>query len=196
MVAGMALAGTSVAWELWRTGAGPHATGHARRARGTSRSIPRPNGLDHAAVADLRSRGLAFPVEGITPARLTDSFTDPRAAGTRLHRAVDILAPHRTPVRAVDDGTVAKLDRSASGGISVYQFDPDERYCYYYAHLDGYAPGLAEGDRVRRGQVLGYVGTTGNAPRSTPHLHFAIFRLSDAKQWWTGTPVNPYPIFR
>jgi murein DD-endopeptidase MepM/ murein hydrolase activator NlpD len=127
---------------------------------------------------------------------LIDSFADPRGAGTRLHRALDIMAPRRAPVRAVEAGTVVRLDRSAAGGISLYQLDPAERYCYYYAHLDGYAPGLTEGAKVQRGQLLGYVGTTGNAPPNTPHLHFAIYRLSEAKQWWAGTALNPYPVFR
>jgi murein DD-endopeptidase MepM/ murein hydrolase activator NlpD len=153
-------------------------------------------GLDAPAVEDLRARKLAFPVEGVEREKMINSFSDPRGGGARLHRAVDILAPRRTPVLAVEGGTVARLDISAAGGISVYQFDPDERYCYYYAHLDAYAPGLTEGAKVERGQLLGYVGTTGNAPRSTPHLHFAIYRLSDAKQWWTGSALNPYSVFR
>jgi murein DD-endopeptidase MepM/ murein hydrolase activator NlpD len=193
-MAGLTLAVASVAWELWRRGsdltvAGP---GDADLPRGG----PPLAGLDAPALAELRARRLAFPVEGVEPESLIDSFTDPRGAGTRRHRAVDILAPRRTPVRAVDAGRIARLERSASGGISVYQLDPEERYCYYYAHLDGYAPGLAEGARVERGQLLAYVGTTGNAPRTTPHLHFAIYRLSEAKRWWAGTAVNPYTVFR
>ena len=194
-MAGLALACGTVAWELWRM------RGGATRASGSSEADTPDDGLalkglDRPALDDLRKRRLVFPVEGVRPESLIDSFSDSRGAGTRLHRAVDILAPRRTPVRAVEAGTVARLLRSASGGISVYQFDPDERYCYYYAHLDGYAPGLAEGAKVERGQILGYVGTTGNAPPSTPHLHFAIYRLSDAKQWWAGTALNPYPVFR
>jgi murein DD-endopeptidase MepM/ murein hydrolase activator NlpD len=193
-VTGFALACGAVAWELWRTGA-------ASRPAARAPDADTPDGLglrdlDRPAVDDLRQRRLAFPVEGVKPESLIDSFGEPRGAGTRLHRAVDILAPRRTPVRAVEAGTVARLDRSAAGGISVYQFDPDERYCYYYAHLDGYAPGLTEGAKVARGQLLGYVGTTGNAPPGTPHLHFAIYKLSDAKQWWAGTALNPYPVFR
>ena len=195
VVAGLALACGTVAWELWRTRGGGTLAAGSSDPDGPDDSLAL-RGLDRAALDDLRKRRLVFPVEGVRPESLIDSFADPRGAGTRLHRAVDILAPRRTPVRAVEAGTVARLLRSGSGGISVYQFDPDERYCYYYAHLDGYAPGLTEGAKVERGQLLGYVGTTGNAPASTPHLHFAIYRLSDAKQWWAGTALNPYPVFR
>ena len=116
--------------------------------------------------------------------------------GSRRHEAVDILAPRGTPVRAVEDGTVAKLFLSKAGGITVYQFDASERFTYYYAHLDRYAEGLREGQRVERGDLIGYVGTTGNAPRNTPHLHFAIFELTPQKRWWEGTPVDPYLVFR
>jgi murein DD-endopeptidase MepM/ murein hydrolase activator NlpD len=124
-----------------------------------------------------------------------ESFSEVRS-GTRVHEALDILAPRNTPVKAVDDGTIARLFYSKAGGITVYQFDPSERFCYYYAHLERYADGLREGDRVRKGQVLGYVGTSGNAPRNTPHLHFAVFRLTAAKRWWEGTPIDPYLILR
>jgi murein DD-endopeptidase MepM/ murein hydrolase activator NlpD len=99
-------------------------------------------------------------------------------------------------VRAVTDGHIAKLFTSARGGITIYQFDTAERYCYYYAHLERYADGVVEGARVERGQIIGYVGTTGNAPPDTPHLHFAIFVLGPDKRWWEGTPVDPYPALR
>jgi murein DD-endopeptidase MepM/ murein hydrolase activator NlpD len=99
-------------------------------------------------------------------------------------------------VVAVEDGTIAKLFNSKAGGLTVYQFDPGQQYSYYYAHLERYAEGLKEGDRVRRGQVLGYVGTSGNAPKDTPHLHFAVYRLTADKHWWEGTPIDPYDILR
>jgi peptidoglycan LD-endopeptidase LytH len=196
IVAGLILATGAVGTELWRNGVNADTRRGATDLDSPPADGPALRALDNAALQDLRGRNLAFPVEGVAPERLIDSFREPRGAGTRLHRAVDIMAPRRTPVRAVEGGTVARLDRSAAGGISVYQFDPDERYCYYYAHLDAYAPGLREGEKVTRGQLLGYVGTTGNAPVGAPHLHFAIYRLSDAKQWWAGTALNPYPVFR
>jgi peptidoglycan LD-endopeptidase LytH len=115
---------------------------------------------------------------------------------SRQHEALDILAPRNTPVLAVEDGTIARLFYSKAGGITVYQFDRTTTFCYYYAHLERYADGLREGVSVRRGQTLGFVGTSGNAPKTTPHLHFAIFRLTDAKRWWEGTPIDPYDVLR
>jgi murein DD-endopeptidase MepM/ murein hydrolase activator NlpD len=99
-------------------------------------------------------------------------------------------------VVAVEDGTIAKLFLSKAGGNTIYQFDPSRQYAYYYAHLERYADSLKEGEAIQRGQVIGYVGTTGNAPKNTPHLHFAVFRLSAEKRWWEGTPIDPYDILR
>lgn len=143
---------------------------------------------------ELRDRDLVIPVEGVRADQLTRQFDDPR--GGRRHEALDILAPHGTPVKAVERGRIARLFQSKAGGITVYQFDPTETFCYYYAHLDRYAPGLREGEQVRQGQVIGYVGTTGNAPKNTPHLHFAVFRLNEQKRWWEGTPIDPYDVLR
>lgn len=145
------------------------------------------------APDDLKRRSLRIPVEGVRPDQLVESFSDQRS-GSRAHEALDILAPRNTPVTAVEDGTVARLFYSKAGGITIYQFDPTEQFCYYYAHLERYADGLQEGAKVRKGQVLGYVGTSGNAPKDTPHLHFAVFRLTAAKHWWEGTPIDPYPV--
>lgn len=144
---------------------------------------------------DLEDRNLTIPVQGIPPDKLVRSYHEARSGG-RDHEAIDILAPKGTPVIAVEDGTIAKLFVSKAGGITVYQFDPGKQYSYYYAHLDRYADGLTEGTVVHRGQVLGYVGTSGNAPKDTPHLHFAVFRLTPERQWWTGTPIDPYDILR
>lgn len=157
-----------------------------------------PRSLTHAPadLADfdrLRARALAVPVQGKTARDIKDNFAELR--GARAHEAIDILAPRGTPVVAVADGTVKKLFTSDRGGLTVYQFDPEEAYSYYYAHLDRYAGGLAEGKRLARGDVVGYVGTSGNAPPNTPHLHFAIFRLGPEKHWWEGTPINPYPFW-
>ena len=150
---------------------------------------------DTAAVAALRARNLALPVESVGRAELRDNFFDARDG--RTHEALDIMAPRHTPVRAADDGTLVKLFFSqGGGGITIYQYDPSRTFCYYYAHLDRYAPGLREGQYVRRGEVIGYVGSTGNASAAAPHLHFAIFRLTPERRWWKGEPVNPYAVFK
>jgi murein DD-endopeptidase MepM/ murein hydrolase activator NlpD len=139
--------------------------------------------------------GLAVPVAGIKPAQLSDTFTQARAGGDRLHDAIDIMAPEGTPVIAAAGGIVEKLFNSqGGGGITVYIRSPDRRWSYYYAHLQGYAPGLAEGQKVRRGQVLGRVGHTGNANPAGPHLHFAINRMQPGEKWYNGAPINPYPL--
>jgi murein DD-endopeptidase MepM/ murein hydrolase activator NlpD len=152
-------------------------------------------GPDRSSAAELKDRDLLIPVEGVTPDQLRRDFSDKRDK-VRLHEALDILAPRNTPVKAVEDGTIARLFLSKAGGITVYQFDPSKTFCYYYAHLERYAEGLREGQAVRKGQVLGYIGTSGNAPKNTPHLHFAIFRLTDAKHWWEGTPLDPFDVLR
>ena len=135
---------------------------------------------------------LLIPVEGVTAGQLRDSFNERRGGDTRGHEAIDIAAPLGTPVRAVDDGRIAKLFMSKPGGITIYQFDTSEKIAYYYAHLDRYAPGLAQGRQVKRGEVIGYVGATGNASAAAPHLHFAIFRLGPERQWWKGEPIDPF----
>lgn len=146
-------------------------------------------------VSELRDRQLQFPVHGATRRELRDSFYQTRGS-THNHEAIDIMAPRNTPILAVEDGTIARLFESKAGGTTVYQFDPTTRYAYYYAHLERYADGLQEGNHVQRGQVLGYVGTSGNAPKDTPHLHFAIFRLTEKRQWWQGSPINPYDVLK
>ena len=146
-------------------------------------------------IAYLRSRRLMVPVEGVEPASLLGTFGEVRGGGSRTHGALDILAPRGTPVLAADDGRVEKLHLSEGGGITLYQFDPSGRFVYYYAHLDGYREGLAEGEIVRRGDVLGYVGTTGNAPPGTPHLHFAIGRMDAERRWWRFEPIDPLTLF-
>lgn len=148
-----------------------------------------------SSPAELKDRRLIIPVDGVQADQLSRQFSDERGT-SRKHEAIDILAPRDTPVRAVEDGTIARLFYSKAGGITVYQFDPSSSFCYYYAHLERYAAGLRESDLVRQGQVIGYVGTSGNAPKTTPHLHFAIFRLTDARRWWEGTPIDPYDVLR
>lgn len=135
---------------------------------------------------------LAIPVEGIATTELYPSFADAR--GGRLHEAIDIMAPRGTPVHAATDGRIAKLFTSDTGGLTIYQFDRDERLACYYAHLDRYEPGLKEGAEVSRGDRIGYVGSTGNASADAPHLHFAVFELGPEKRWWEGRPIDPYPM--
>jgi murein DD-endopeptidase MepM/ murein hydrolase activator NlpD len=153
---------------------------------------------ERAAVIpqSLSRRHLQLPVDGIKREQLHDTFDEGRAAGLRRHEALDIMAPRGTPVRAVEDGHIAKLFTSVAGGLTVYQFDPSQGFAYYYAHLDRYAPGLQEDQQVHQGDLLGYVGSTGNASENAPHLHFAIFQLGPERQWWKGDPINPYPLFR
>lgn len=155
----------------------------------------RATGVGPATTPAVSGSALLIPVQGITAAQLQDTFTDARSGG-RVHDAIDIMAPAGTPVMAVADGTVEKLFDSKLGGITLYQFNPERTLAYYYAHLQGYAPGIAEKQILKRGQVIGYVGTTGNANPDGPHLHFAIFELGPEQQWWKGTAINPYPRLR
>jgi len=140
----------------------------------------------------LAQGALVLPVEGAKRSDLRDTFAEAR--GKRRHEAIDILAPRGTPVLAAVDGSIAKLFTSVQGGLTVYEFDRASEYCYYYAHLDRYADGLREGQIVQRGDRIGYVGTSGDAPPNTPHLHFAVTRLGQDKRWWEGIAINPYPM--
>jgi murein DD-endopeptidase MepM/ murein hydrolase activator NlpD len=138
--------------------------------------------------------GLAIPVAGVKPEQLVDTYSAARAGG-RVHDANDIMAPRGTPVIAAAPGTVEKLFFShGGGGITAYVSSPDGQWQYYYAHLDGYAPGLHEGQVVRQGDPIGRVGSTGDASPNAPHLHFAVNRMAPGQRWWQGTPVNPYPL--
>jgi murein DD-endopeptidase MepM/ murein hydrolase activator NlpD len=145
----------------------------------------------HASTDPLAARGLLIPVKGLKRADLRDNFAEKR--GLRRHHALDIMAKRGTPVVAVDYGRVVRVRRHLLGGLTVYQYDPGEKYAYYYAHLDRFAKGLEEGKVLQRGDLIGYVGSTGNAPDSAPHLHFAITAMGPGKKWYKGTPVNPYP---
>jgi murein DD-endopeptidase MepM/ murein hydrolase activator NlpD len=210
-----ALTNEALTWRL-RDSEPPESTSTARPIdAGPERTVAEPAGVQRendnrqpvpailaappqaeAAVEMLRKRNLEFPVEGVDRSKLRDTFLDSRGEG-RAHEALDIMAPRGTPVLAVEDGTIAKLFNSrGGGGLTVYQFDPSQTLSYYYAHLDGYAPGLREGQSVRRDQTIGFVGSTGNASPDAPHLHFAIFRLTPERQWWKGEPINPYPVFK
>lgn len=152
-------------------------------------------GSGRTSPGELPSAHLRLPLDGIDLESLKGGF-DERRGGNRPHEAVDMLAPRNTPVHAVESGTIAKLFTSKAGGLTIYQFDPRQRLCYYYAHLERYADGLENGRTVSQGEIIGYVGTSGNAPPNTPHLHFAVFELNADKHWWQGKALDPYRVFK
>ncbi|MBV9925721.1 MAG: M23 family metallopeptidase [Acidobacteria bacterium] len=163
-------------------------------------AAPGPSGqaqtLPGEASPSVAAMRLLIPVEGVRAEQLQDTFKDARSEG-RVHDAIDIMAPRGTPVLAATDGRVVKLFNSAKGGITFYQLAAaDEHYVLYYAHLERYAEGLAEGHVARRGETLAYVGDTGNAAPGNTHLHFQIYRVADPKHFWTGENLNPYPLLR
>jgi murein DD-endopeptidase MepM/ murein hydrolase activator NlpD len=189
---------TSAFWIFaYNTGALPTAESRKVKPAGDV-AVVDPESGPPVAIAEgveVGPAGLAIPVAGVRSRQLTDTFTQARAGGSRVHDAIDIMADEGTPVIAATDGTVEKLFFSdGGGGITAYVRSPDRRWTYYYAHLQGYAPGLAEGQQVKRGQVIGRVGHTGNAGASGPHLHFAINRMEQGQRWWQGEPINPYPL--
>jgi peptidoglycan LD-endopeptidase LytH len=157
-------------------------------------ATPSPAPADATAVAHLGA--LKFPVSGVDSTRLDDSFDEPRDGGARTHNAIDIMAPKGAPVLSVQDGRILRLSKSEKGGITVYATDLDEQFVYYYAHLDRYHPKVYAGKPLMRGDTLGYVGTTGNAPKNLPHLHFQVMRMPADKKFWSGPPINPYPLLR
>ncbi len=153
------------------------------------------NALLVAAIAGIGSSSslpeISLPITGLTAADMRDTFAEVHFG--HPHEAIDLPSPKGTPVHAVVSGTIRKLFLSKPGGNTIYEFDDSGVYCYYYAHLDRYAEGLREGMRVDRGEVIGFVGSTGDADPSSPHLHFAIFELGAEKEWWKGKALNPYP---
>jgi murein DD-endopeptidase MepM/ murein hydrolase activator NlpD len=156
---------------------------------------PLPTYSPTPLIASPNPSGLLIPVAGVRPEQLRDTFQDSRSAG-RAHDAIDIAAPRGTPVLAVADGRVVKLFESERGGTTIYQLATDNKTIYYYAHLDAYADGMAEGRFLRRGETIAYVGDTGNAGAGNYHLHFSILIVSDPKRYWDGTNINPYPLLR
>ena len=154
-------------------------------------SAPRPAFPISAPIA---AGPLTIPVAGVPPTALVDSFDDVRGGGGRVHGAIDIPAPRGTAVIAAGDGRVEKLFESRLGGHTLYERSVDGAISYYYAHLDGYAPGIVEGLVLRRGQQIAFVGSTGDADPSAPHLHFEVHRMAPGERWWQGTAVNPYPL--
>ena len=163
---------------------------------GPERHEPPPQRSDSLAASPVvvGPAGLAIPVLGVKPESLADTYKQARPGG-RVHDAIDIMAPHGTPVVAVAPGTVEKLFFSkGGGGVTAYVRSPDRNWMFYYAHLQDYAPGLREGQAVKRGDPIGRVGSTGNASPAGPHLHFAINRVDQGEKWYQGRPVNPYPL--
>ena len=150
-----------------------------------------PGAAADAGALLLAPRRLMVPVDGVRPADVPDSYR--AARGTRAHNAVDILAPRGTAVLSADDGRVYRLRSNRAGGLTVYAVDTEERFVYYYAHLDRYREGLAEGAALAKGDVLGYVGSTGNARPTEPHLHFQVMRMGPGGEWWSGQPLDPRP---
>jgi len=161
------------------------------QAAGTAH--PKPLAFPQSEAGAILAPGaVAVPVVGVEKRQLRDQFNERR--GTRRHEALDIMAPRATPVVAALDGRIRRLFMSDAGGNTIYLVDPEEKFIYYYAHLDRYAEDLFEGKPVRRGEVIGYVGTSGNAAEDAPHLHFGIARLPPTKEWWKGEAINPYPV--
>lgn len=152
-----------------------------------------PSEKPMSMIEELKARGLLVPVAG-HQGKLTDTFRAPRG-NDRVHYALDIRARRGTPVVATDGGRVIKLFTSKAGGLTIYATDSEQRYIYYYAHLDRYRSGLREGMPLQRGDTIGYVGTSGNAPPNYPHLHFAIMRSYNIKRWSRGIPINPAKVF-
>lgn len=156
-------------------------------------AAPSPKATTAPASFTPTPGGLIIPVAGVTADKLVDTYTQSRSAG-RVHEAIDIMAPAGTPVLAAVDGPLVKLFTSALGGLTIYQFDRDAHRVYYYAHLQSYAPGISEGQVLRQGQLIGYVGSSGDANPAAPHLHFSVGDLTDEKKWWKSTVTNPYPL--
>ena len=152
--------------------------------------VPTPAELSALAAS------LVVPVAGVMPSELHSDFHAPRGGGTRQHNALDIPAPRGTPVISATSGRVLRLFDSKAGGLMIYAADATERFILMYGHLDRYATGVHDGMQLERGQTIGYVGTTGNAPPTVPHLHFAIARTNNVNRWWNGTPVDPAPLFK
>ena len=191
----------------------PRRVGFTPVARDTRPSIPLP-GSPSASASDppfiepsgtetvtnddiaLLTREIAMPLDGVDPAKLHSNFDERRGGGTRQHEALDLMAPRRTPIKSAVKGRVLKLFTSVNGGLMVYAADSSERFILMYAHLDGYEPSLHDGDPLTRGQLIGYVGFTGNAVESAPHLHFAIARSADVKHWSKGKPIDPLPVLQ
>jgi peptidoglycan LD-endopeptidase LytH len=175
--------------------ADPVMTAAPRSANPPARTVSSRAAATVGTTGGVSTGHLRVPIDGVDIESFKGGF-DERRGGDRPHEAIDVLSPRNTPVHAVENGTVAKLFYSKAGGLTIYQFDPSGRFCYYYAHLERYADGLHDGQTIAQGEVIGYVGTSGNAPANTPHLHFAVFELKGDRKWWQGTAIDPYGVFK
>ena len=169
---------------------------HGRGARGTATpEFPDATvavvGSSASDAAYLLSRRILVPVAGADMSKVEDSFYEPRDGG-RTHRAIDILAPRGTPILSADDGKILRMSTSELGGISMYTVDPDARLVYYYAHMDRYNDAMSPGREIVKGDTLGFVGTTGNAPKDMPHLHFQVMRWPADNKYWDGEAIDPF----
>lgn len=158
-------------------------------------SAPAPPQVSTPATQAAASGPLVIPVAGVRPDQLVDTFDDARSQG-RVHDAIDIMAPRGTPVVAAAAGKVEKLFDSKLGGHTIYIRRPGGQWMDYYAHLDAYVPGLAEGQQIEQGVMIGTVGSTGDASPDAPHLHYAINAMAPGESWWQGKPINPYPLLK
>ena len=170
----------------------------------TSASTSKPPALATVAAAprisdanaEAHVGSLYFPVSPMDSLRLDDSYDAPRDGGARVHNAIDIMAPRGSAVLAVQDGRILRMSKSAKGGITLYASDIEDRFVYYYAHLDRYHANLYNGKPLMRGDTLGFVGTTGNSPKNLPHLHFQVMHMPSDGKFWAGEPINPYPLLK
>jgi murein DD-endopeptidase MepM/ murein hydrolase activator NlpD len=187
----LALAVTGCARQVYSSAPAP---AEPRPTPGATRPVIAIDPVSSTEAVDyLLARGMLIPVAGASVGQLHDTFDEGRDGG-RVHRALDIMAPRGTPVLSADSGRILRISSSTLGGNIIYATDPLGRVVYYYAHLDAYQPGLTQGALVARGDTLGFVGTTGNAPKDTPHLHFQVMRMPSDGKYWDGEPINPYPL--
>ena len=180
----------------WVGGGAPAGNASAPLANVDVPETPEPSGTEAVTADDLAllMRGIAMPLDDVDPTTLRSNFDERRGGGARQHQALDIMAPRGTPIRSAAKGRVLKMFSSANGGLMVYAADSSERWVLMYAHLDRYAPGLTDSTRLERGQIIGSVGSTGNASPTAPHLHFAIARSADVSRWSRGKPIDPLPV--
>ena len=190
---------TSAAWILfgavWFSHGVPTPKPLAATGAGDAEKVASADKVATPPSAQANSAGLVIPVSGVRPEQLTDTFSDARGGGTRLHEALDIMAPRGTSVIAAAAGTVEKLFHSDNGGNTIYVRSPDRKTIHYYAHLDHYVDGLHEGQVVGQGEVIGAVGSTGDANPDAPHLHFEIMQTTPQAKWYEpAVDVDPYPL--